>query len=346
LILEEHRQKIVPLIIEAQNNGARLLKACELIGISVRTFQRWRDGSMVDRRKGSLKRVVRKLSQKDRAAIIKAVNEKAYRDLSPHQIVPLLLEENRYLASSRTFYRVLKEHKQLAHRNNARVARRRNKPPTRRAEKSNTVYCWDITWLPRNIGGLFYYAYIVIDLYDRSIVGWSVHDTESEIHARDLFERITLGRQIRFEYLHSDNGHPMKGVTLTGLLQKLNIKASYNRPRQSNDNPYIEAFFRTLKYYPSYPGRFHNINQAREWIMNFVNWYNTKHRHSSIDYVTPAQMRSGEAKTIFQKRNETMREAKQQHPERWGSRKLKLWGDLKTVVLNPEKIKTKKRHLC
>lgn len=157
-------------------------------------------------------------------------------------------------------------------------------------------------------------------------------------HSRELFERITEGRNIRFEYLHSDNGNPMKGVTLMGLMEKLGVKTSFSRPRQSNDNPYIESFFRTLKYKPDYPVRFETLQEAREWIMKFVHWYNTQHRHSSLDYVTPQEMRTGAAKDIFKKRNATIETFKQQNPERWGSCPTKQWGNLKPVILNPEKI--------
>jgi transposase InsO family protein len=316
-----------------------------VVGISLRTLQRWRKGSLQDQRQGVRKRVVRKLSAQEKERVIEAANAPDYRDLTPHEIVPRLLEIGIYLASVRTFYRVLKEHDQLRHRGNCRVRRKCRKPPERKATAINQVYCWDITWLARTVKGLFFFAYIVIDLYDRSIVGWSVHETEDERHSRDLFERITEGRNIRFKYLHSDNGHPMKGVTLMGLMEKLGIKASFSRPRQSNDNPFIESLFRTLKYRPGYPVRFETLEAAREWMMNFVHWYNTQHLHSSLDYVTPEQMRSGMAKAIFEKRNMTLETFKQQNPERWGSRKTKRWGELEPVILNPEKI-NQTRQIC
>lgn len=316
-----------------------------MVGISLRTLQRWRRGSLQDRRKGARKRVARKLSVQEKERIIEMANNPEYRDLTPHEIVPKLLERGTYLASVRTFYRVFKERNQLQHRSNCRVRRKCRKPPMREARRSNQVYCWDITWLMRTIQGLFFYAYIVLDLYDRSIVGWSVHETEDDRHSRGLFERITEGRNIRFEYLHSDNGHPMKGVTLMGLMEKLGVKTSFSRPRQSNDNPFIESLFRTLKYRPAYPGRFETLDAARKWMMKFVHWYNTQHRHSSLDYVTPQEMRSGVAKAIFKKRNMTLEAFKQQNPERWGSRATKRWGDLKPVILNPDEINLT-RQIC
>lgn len=316
-----------------------------MVGISIRTLQRWRAGSLQDQRKGAVKKVARKLTSDEKEHILEVVNKPEYRDLTPYEIVPMLLDNGIYLASVRTFYRVMKERNQLQHRSNCRVRRRCGKPPMREAKRSNQVYCWDITWLARTIQGLFYYAYIILDLYDRSIVGWSIHESEDERYSRELLKRITEGRNVRCAYLHSDNGHPMKGVTVMGLLEKLGIKASFNRPRQSNDNPYVESLFRTLKYCPAYPGRFETLDDAREWMMNFVHWYNTQHRHSSIDYVTPEQMRTGASREIFEQRNRILQIAKEQNPERWGSRVTKRWGELEPVILNPDKV-NEMRQLC
>lgn len=324
------------LIEEAHNNGARYWKACEVTGISLRTLQRWKKEGMTDKRKGSQKQVVRKLSPEMKQEITAICNASRFRDMSPHQIVPLLLDEGQYIASERTFYRVLKERDMLHHRSNTRVKKKRSKPPERRADKPNKVWCWDITWLPQVVKGLFFYAYVIIDIFDRSIVGWSVHEEESEIHSRDLFERLTVGKNILFEYLHADNGSPMKGVSLMAFLTEMNVEVSFNRPRTSNDNPFIESLFKTLKYNLKYPVRFKDIASAREWMADFVHWYNTKHLHSTIGYVTPEQMRTGKAFEIFEKRNKVMEKAKAENPERWGSRHTKVWGAPKTVLLNPE----------
>jgi len=288
-------------------------------------------------RKGSHKRVVRKLSPEDRKAIVTLCNSSEYRDLTPHQIVPLLLNEGCYLASASTFYRVLKERNMVHHRSNTRVKRKMSKPPERQASKPNQVWCWDITWLPQMVLGLFFYAYVIIDIFDKSIVGWAIHDTESDSHSRDLFERVSIGQKICFESLHSDNGGPMKGITLMALLAYLNVEVSFNRPRVSNDNPFIESLFRTIKYHVSYPLRFKDIETARSWMADFVDWYNTCHLHSSIGYVTPQQMRSGEAQVIFARRNAAMALAKSDNPERWGSRKTKIWKSPEMVTLNPAK---------
>jgi len=337
------------LIEEAHENKARYSKCCEVVGISLRTLQRWKKDGMRDNRKGAKKRVVRKLPPEREQEILTVCTSKEYRDLSPHHIVPRLLDNGVYLGSVRTFYRILKEADKLHHRSNCRVRRKRSKPPERRAYAPNSVWCWDITWLPQVVRGLFFYAYVIIDIFDRSIVGWAVHGEEREAHSYELFRRLSMGRAIRFEYLHADNGLPMKGGSLMAFLRDLQVQVSFSRPRTSNDNPFIESFFRTLKYSNKYPLSFETIKQAREWMADFVNWYNTEHRHSALDYVTPHERRYGKADEICAKRNKIMEQIRAGNPEIWGKRAVKHWGVPEAVVLNPEsrqKNYEKTRHLC
>ena len=263
-------------------------------------------------------------------------NSVTYRDNNPYDIVSELLNEGRYLASVSTFYRVLREVDQVHHRSNTNVTRHQSKPPERVATGSNEVWCWDITWMPRSVKGLFYYAYVILDIYDRSIVGWAIHETESVDYSKALFAATLLKHQAEGTAIHADNGHPMRGLTLMALFQLLSIKVSHNRPRTSNDNPYIESWFKTMKYQGSYPRSFATIDDAKEWMAVFVDWYNHEHLHSALDYVTPAQVRHGEAEAIFQQRNATMMKAKEAFPERWGTRQVKVWKAPHTVVLNPD----------
>jgi putative transposase len=283
-----------------------------------------------------MKTVVRKVPQHTREEIISVCNEPRFRDQTPYEIVPQLLAEGRYLASESTFYRILRQADQVHHRSQTRVRHRHGKPPERKATGSDQVYTWDITYMSRTIKGFFYYAYVVKDLYDRSIVGWAVHEEESEKHSKVMFENILKGRQVQLKALHADNGHPMKGISLMAFLQSLNIEVSHSRPRTSNDNPYIESLFRTLKYHVTYPGAFETLEGAREWMGLFVHWYNTVHLHSSIGYVTPHQMRYGHAQRIFEQRNSTLQLARQVHPERWGARPAREWSIPQEVLLNPD----------
>lgn len=248
-----------------------------------------------------------------------------------------MLDKGIYLASVRTFYRILSEKKLSSYRGNTRIRKKREKPPERIATKEDQVWCWDITWLPRDIKGYFFYAYTILDIFNREIVGWAVHNSETDELAKQLFKDTVCRRDIKFEYLHSDNGVPMKGVSLGVFLREMDVRLSFSRPRVSNDNPYIESFYRTLKYKPEYPQRFRNIEEARRWMSEFVNWYNTKHMHSSLDYVTPEQIRTGDAEKVFKKRNDVMARVIKENPQRWGCRTPKIWGKTEKVYLNRKK---------
>ena len=337
MILEDHKREVIVLIEEACRSGARYHKACWVVGISLRTLQRWKNNGVKDNRKGSVKRVARKLPQASRNEIVEQCNSERFQDLNPHEIVPLLLNEGTYLASVSTFYRILKAEDLIHHRSNTKPKSGCRKPLEQMATGPDQVYCWDITWLPRTVKGLFFYAYVIIDIFDRMIVGWAVHKEESEHHSRDLFERTLQGRKVVLRALHSDNGHPMKGISLMALLTELNVEISHSRPRVSNDNPFIESLFKTLKYRVNYPLRFRDLDHAREWLAGFVHWYNTEHLHSAIGHVTPKQLRTGKARKIFERRNAVMQQARADYPERWGSRAMKVWGAPQEVVLNPKK---------
>ena len=160
------------------------------------------------------------------------------------------------------------------------------------------------------------YAYIILDVWSRKIVGWEVHTRESDELSSKMFHRIAAEQNVRNVRLHSDNGNPMKGATMIMTLYKLGILPSFSRPRVSDDNPYSESLFKTLKYTPGFPKYFTDLEHARIWIADFVNWYNDQHRHSGIGYITPNQRHSGNGNKIMQKRNETIMNAYSKNPER------------------------------
>ncbi|NYT46595.1 MAG: transposase family protein [Candidatus Methanofishera endochildressiae] len=161
---------------------------------------------------------------------------------------------------------------------------------------ANEIYSWDITYLLSPIKGQYYYLYMVMDIYSRKIVGWQVHDCESSAHAADLIADIAYREKIDKNQLviHSDNGSPMKGATLRAKMIDLEISPSYSRPRVSNDNPYSESLFKTVKYHHTFPENpFTCLNEARSWVEQFVHWYNDEHQHSAIKFVTPNQRHNG-----------------------------------------------------
>ncbi len=206
---------------------------------------------------------------------------------------------------------------------------------------------WDITWLPGPVRGMFYYLYLILDLYSRKIVGWEIWSEESAANAAILMRRTVMSegitKQLRPLVLHSDNGSPMKGSTLLETLYSLGITPSRSRPRVSNDNPYAESVFRTCKYRPNYPiGGFAELPEAREWVLTFVRWYNKEHRHSGIKFLTPEQRHNGKGTEILGKRHAVYEAAKAANPARWKNN-TRNWAIEEAVYLNPEKVRTSKQ---
>jgi putative transposase len=331
---------IVASILEAQRAGARLKRACAELGLDERTVQRWRlQGEQgEDRRRGPKSEPRNKLSTSERRKVLELANSAEYRNLSPKQIVPKLADSGCYVASESTFYRVLRDEGLLAHRGRAKAAT--SKPPAEHvATRPLEVWSWDITYLRAEVVGKFYYLYLHEDVWSRKIVGSSVHETECTELAADA-----LGAALRAEdidghglVLHQDNGSPMKGATLKATMERLGVIASYSRPRVSDDNPYSESLFRTLKYRPDYPRRpFASLEEARRWVAGFVAWYNHQHLHSGIGFVTPEERHSGRAKAILTARREVYARARRRNPERW-SGAVRAWNHPVVVRLNPSK---------
>jgi len=329
--------KAVELIREAVDAGARRVAACRLLGISMRTLQRWEaESCREDRRYGPPGKPANALSEAERALVVAVANCPPFRDLAPSQIVPILGEMGVYLASEATFYRILREEKLLVGRGKACPARHR-RPRELKAKGANQVWSWDITYLRSPVRGKFYYLYLVVDVWSRKIVGWGVYECESPEWAAALIEEATKkeGVDVGQLVLHSDNGSPMKGATLLATLERLGIVPSFSRPHVSDDNPYSEALFRTVKYRPEYPtSAFGSLEQARQWVEGFVAWYNNEHRHSGIQFVTPAQRHTGLHIQVLAGRTEIYEEAKRNNPKRWSGR-IRNWQPLEEVVLNP-----------
>lgn len=336
------RRKAVELVNEAVAAGARKHKACAELGISERTAQRWeQDGEITaDKRPTAARpRPANKLGEVERESILDTCHQPEYASLPPSQIVPRLADQGRYLGSESTFYRVLHEADEQHHRGRSRASREPKPLSTHCATAPCQVWTWDITWLPAAVKGMFFYLYVILDIYSRKIVGWEVYAEESAEHASVLVQRAVLREGCGHTplVLHSDNGSPMKGATLLETLHKLGITPSYSRPRVSNDNPYSEAAFRTCKYRPEYPAAgFANIEEARQWVLAFVRWYNEEHRHSGIRFVTPAQRHRGEDEAILAQRRMVYEQARARHPERW-SGEIRNWDVVGEVWLNPEK---------
>lgn len=330
----EERNEIHLLIVEAIESGARKGKACEIIGITVRSYQRWRKDARADRRKLNKNRPPNALTDEERKLIKETCCAPEYRNYTPNEIVPRLAEKGVFIGSESTIYRILREEDLMAHRSHSKVPSKNKKPKELKATGPNKVLSWDITYLLSSIRGKYFYLYLFMDIWSRRIVGWEVHYEESAEYSAALVSRIMSAEEFLNAALHSDNGGPMKGATMLATLQRLQVVPSFSRPHVSDDNPFSESLFKTLKYHASYPSCFETIEDARQWVNSFVEWYNNEHQHSSIQYVTPAQRHSGEDIEILKARAETYRIAKLKHPERWTG-KVKSWKWIGEVTLNP-----------
>jgi putative transposase len=344
------RKEAVKLINEAHKSGSRKSKACQEFGISVRTYERWtKDDEIKKDGRIDAKRPTpaNKLSQEERAKVIEVINTPKFKSRPPSQIVPTLADEGLYIASESTFYRIMRSEGQQNHRGISKKPTRRI-ATTHKATSSNQVWCWDITWLKGPALGIYYYLYLIIDIYSRKIVGWEIHENESSENASVLVKKAHLREQVgSFPLvLHSDNGSPMKGSSLQETLLNLAVEQSYSRPRVSNDNAYSESIFKTCKYRPDYPyGGFSDLTKAREWVLNFVYWYNFEHKHSGLKFITPNQRHSGNYAKITTLRDKIYEEAKTKNPTRW-SGKTRNWKLPEAVFLNPEKEKNKQEKLA
>lgn len=343
MIKSSDRIEAVNLIKQAVGAGARQSKACDELGISARTYQRWtQSGEVKHDGRPTAKRPVpaNKLSVEEREQMLSVINSSAYQGRPPSQIVPKLADQGHYLASESSFYRLMHEHRLQNHRGRAK-APQRHALQTHQAEEPNQVWCWDITWLPGPVKGIYFYLYLILDLFSRKVVGWEIYETESSEQASTVVRKAHLSEGIGPSplVLHSDNGSPMKGSSLLETLYQLGITGSRNRPRVSNDNAYAESFFKTCKYFPGFPYQgFAGLKHAREWVYAFVSWYNHEHQHSGIKFVTPSQRHAGFDKAILRQRKAVYEAAKARNPSRW-SGETRNWDYKSVVVLNPTKDK-------
>ena len=340
----EDRRTLSRDIDIAHRSGARLHLACEIVGIDVRTLQRWKAGEGLHAGDGRprAERAVspRALSAQERREVLSIANEPRFAALPPARIVPMLADEGVYVASESTFYRILRAEGQNAHRGRAKAPRKIRPPTTHIARAPGEVWCWDMTYLPATVVGRWFHLYLILDLYSRKIIGWEVHDTDDASHAAHLVRRTALAEGIAMgnkPVLHGDNGSTLKATTVIAMLQYLGITASYSRPRVSDDNAYAESLFRTAKYRPEFPVHgFDSLEQARQWAHDFVHWYNVEHRHSAIQYVSPDARHRGDDKVILAARHDLYLQARQRSPLRWSGH-TRNWSPIDAVTLNPER---------
>jgi len=263
------------------------------------------------------------LTASERLLVLNALCSERFFDQSPAQVFNTLLDEGVYLCSVRQMYRLLEDHGLNRERRRGGHSRRGLHPePVVHATGANQAWSWDITKLKGPHAGELYYLYTVIDIYSRFVVGWAVNASESHALATSLIKACvrTEGVNEGELTLHADRGSPMTANGMIELLDELGIKRSHSRPRVSNDNPYSEAHFKTVKYHADYPDRFGSLQDARRWCREFFAWYNHVHYHSSIAYLHPATLHHGEQEKIINARQETLDEARATHPHRFQRR--------------------------
>jgi len=279
------------------------------------------------------------LSPKVRAEIRETLNSEAYMDKAPRQVYAALLDEKRYLCHWRTMYRILAEHHEVRER---RVLRRHPvyQKPELLATGANQVWSWDISSLRGTHKWEHYALYTVLDIFSRYVVGWMIAEVESSELAKQLIAETVRKQGIQPDQLtlHADNGGPMKGNPLSNLLVELGITRSHNRPHTSDDNPFSEAHFKTMKYQPDYPDRFESIAAARVWARRFFDWYNLEHYHSGLNLLTPASVHFGEAPLVQHQRQLVMDAAYAAHPERFKRGAPVVKGAPLAVYINPPKL--------
>ena len=285
------------------------------------------------------------LSDQERQQILDLLHSSRFADSSPAQIYATLLDEGHYLCSIRTFYRLLHSQQEVRERRN-QLRHPHYQRPELLATAPHQVWSWDITKLRGPVKGSHYALYVILDIYSRYVVGWLVAEGESKALAERFIRETCTKHSIPPGQLtlHADRGSCMTAQTVTQLLAELDVAKSHSRPYTSNDNPFSEAQFKTLKYCPQFPDRFASIQQARAFCRSFFRWYNHQHRHSGIALLTPADVHFGRARQILQRRTATLAAAYQAHPERF--RRLPVPQPLPEAVwINPPEAATTEASL-
>lgn len=259
-----------------------------------------------------------RLPEATRARILEVLHEEAYVDLTPREVVPKLLDQGEYIASIRTFYRVLEEHGEVKER---RLQARRGKyaAPILEATSPNQVWTWDTTRLKGPFQGKWYFLYLMLDLYSRYVVGWMVAEHESARKAQH-FIRETVRKHLKpgaAVTIHSDRGAPMTANTTRELIALLGASQSLSRPRTSDDNPFSESHFKTIKYHGTFPDHFEGVEHAISHFEQFLTWYNNEHMHGGLNQHTPASVHFGWVEDVVTKRQAVLDAAYKENPKRF-----------------------------
>jgi len=316
---------------------------CQALGIPPASFYRYRRGRQTppqSRPENEVAKVAlprgRALSQTERAQVLSELMSERFMDLAPRQVYATLLEEGRYLCSIRTMYRLLASEQAVSERRTIRRAGKYHKPELL-AVRIKEVWTWDITFLKGPFRGVHYALYVVLDIFSRYVVGWMLADRECQHLAEQLLLQTCLNQEIEPGQLcvHADRGAAMKSKTVETLLIKLGVAKSHSRPHVSDDNPFSESAFKTLKYCPQFPERFGSQEEAETFCQEYFTWYNQRHHHTGLCMLTPAQVHYDDPVALLAARHRTLLAAYDQCPARFGYRRPRLEVLPAAVYINP-----------
>jgi putative transposase len=303
--------------VEALGQQIGIQAACQALGVPRSRVYRQRHPAVPT---SPAKAAVspRALSQEERGQVLEMLNSSRFADQAPREVYASLLDEGQYLCSYRTMYRILREQDQVRERRDQLRHPVYHKPELL-ASAPNQVWSWDITKLLGPVKWSYLYLYVILDIFSRYVVGWMIALQEAAHLAEELVEETCARQAIQPGQLtlHADRGIPMTSKPLAFLLADLGVTKSHSRPSVSNDNPFSEAQFKTMKYRPDYPARFGGLLDARAWGRDFFQWYNFAHHHTGIALLTPADVHYGRAPQVLQARQMILAHSFQQHPERF-----------------------------
>jgi len=296
--------------------------ACQALAVSRATFYRHMSPEQSPPTETSRPVPVLALTEQERTTVIDILHSERFQDKAPRQVYATLLDEGQYHCSVRTMYRILtQEHGDVKDRRD-QVQRPNYEKPELLATGPNQVWSWDITKLKGPVKWSYFYLYVILDIFSRYVVGWMVAHREQDALARRLIEETCLKQRIQPGQLtiHADRGSSMTSRTVAHLLSDLGITKTHSRPHVSDDNPYSESQFKTMKYSPAFPGRFGSIQDSRSFCQGFFPWYNKEHCHSGIGLMTPESLHYGLAEDIIRARSTVLAEAYEKHPSRFKGR--------------------------
>lgn len=312
--------------------------ACDAIKLPRATFYRYKKIPFGPKERKLRPGPKRSLSATEKQHALDLLHSERFMDCAPNQVYAQLLDEQTYVCSTRTMYRILGQEGAVRERRN-QLRRPNYKKPELLAKDPNQVWSWDITKLKGPAKWTYYYLYVILDIFSRYVVGWMVAHRESAELAKKLIKNSIQKQNILPGQLtiHADRGPSMKSNDVAQLMADLGVTKTHSRPYVSDDNPFSESQFKTMKYRPEFPDRFGSIQDARSFCIGFFEWYNNKHRHSGIALLTPETAHYGMAAEVIAKRQKTLDNAYEKHPERFVKKPPKHPELPKTVWINPPK---------